>query len=399
MRGILQRFRDFRSEPRVSDEAPEVMREVTPEGSASAMHKSKPKKASIASWRFFVPLIALWGAALGALSVLVLPISLVLRIAMATGLSGLGASAAYVFAALAALAIGAIAVFAAIAFKRSELGFESAFASVRGTKRDIEPIDPTEELGSDSLDAPIEIEPLLVSEIDPEFDQEIAALKAGPVRGNEAGRDENLLYLVEDQICEAAESDEFDVPGSPRELNLAEFAEMPGRNGVWIEEQTGEQARETGTETGTETGAETGNVPLEEAPLEAAATVPLAARIAPSAPTALEKLRQAPVQELSIVHMVERFAAALHDHQDAARRRPGSHHLRENDAALAEALRALTMFSETGFSESGFSESGFSQSESNADSEFASKNADALRDTTRELRDALAKLQDLRGAA
>ena len=84
--------------------------------------------------------------------------------------------------------------------------------------------------------------------------------------------------------------------------------------------------------------------------------------------------------------MVERFAVALHDHQEAERANPTSQPSPQRDAALAEALKALTMFTESGI-----------------DADLAALGADkasaGLKDTTDELREALAKLQKLRGAA
>ncbi len=72
----------------------------------------------------------------------------------------------------------------------------------------------------------------------------------------------------------------------------------------------------------------------------------------PVSPSALEKLRQIPTSELSLVQMVERFAGALHDHQNSARVR-GDLAQNGRDAALAEALKALTLFTESGFDPAG----------------------------------------------
>ena len=61
---------------------------------------------------------------------------------------------------------------------------------------------------------------------------------------------------------------------------------------------------------------------------------------------AVSLLRSVPTSELSLVQMVERFAAALHEHQSAA---PGQGPQRADqagrEAALAEALKALAAFS------------------------------------------------------
>jgi hypothetical protein len=107
----------------------------------------------------------------------------------------------------------------------------------------------------------------------------------------------------------------------------------------------------------------------------------LAAAACPDA-SALDRLRKVPPQDLSLVQMVERFAAALHEFQQRESAQPQAQG-QNRDQALAEALRALTMFTEHGFA-------------ANAP---AKQSGDELQDTTRELRDALAKLQTLRGAA
>ena len=429
MQALRQRFAKIRSSAQdPQDASEEVAREASADKTASRAKRRGRRKPSIANHRLFVPLIAIWGAALGALSVLVLPASSILQSAANVGLSGLGSKAGFVLAALAALVIGAIAAIAAIAYKRrfSAVGQSGPLAGF--VTRHIQPIDPATDLGSDYLDAPLDT----------------AATPAETEESDDTLSDDDLLVLGEDQICEAAEDIEAsietvaargptlgelsqrgydadpadlqsanedsaepalrftrrdyqaamertceaiaetsppkDTETKPRALDLAQFAETPGRNGVWVEEPDAGVAEDTAAETVDE-APETEPEPAAE---ERRAPTPLAARIAPSAPTALEKLRQAPVQELSLVHMVERFAAALHDHQDAEHKRPGSTQSPRSDAALAEALKALTLFTGDGF---------------DADPQMSGKNADALRDTTRELRDALAKLQDLRGAA
>jgi hypothetical protein len=88
----------------------------------------------------------------------------------------------------------------------------------------------------------------------------------------------------------------------------------------------------------------------------------------PVSPSAIERLRAVPPSELSLVQMVERFAAALHEHQSTP---AGSTCLAARDAALAEALKALALLSR--------------DSEAQTQSE--------------PVRAALGRLQELRGAA
>lgn len=290
----------------------------------------KQNKVTLATHPAFMPLIALWGIALGALCVLVLPAAIIDRVAVVTSLSGLGANAAYVIAGVAALIACAIAVALGLAFRRARIAPHIAHTLITRTGDAVQVIDPASELGSDSLDAPIEDERPAESEP--------SAPAAEP------------LY---------------------RELELGEFAKLPGRNAVWVEEPA-EQVEES----------------LEQAgePLELVTEAPEAETAREPKLSAIEKLRQVPPQELSLMQMVERFAAALHERQEAERALPPGRHAPNRDTALAEALRALNTLATEGF----YSDPALGGSIGEAD---------ALHDTTRELRDALAKLQRLRGAA
>ena len=107
---------------------------------------------------------------------------------------------------------------------------------------------------------------------------------------------------------------------------------------------------------------------------------------APTPASALEVLRKKPTGELSLVEMVERFAAALHERQAQERAR-FENTQQSRDAALAEALKALTLFTENGF-------------DAAADRPRAASPTPASIDQTEEeLRSALTRLQGLRGAA
>ncbi|MCR9180739.1 MAG: hypothetical protein NXH71_11000, partial [Erythrobacteraceae bacterium] len=147
----------------------------------------------------------------------------------------------------------------------------------------------------------------------------------------------------------------------PRELDLAQFAVMPGRNAVWVVDETTPAAPARPTPE-----------PVPE-PLSPSAPSPVAIPAAsrPAGHSAIEHLRAVPPGELSLIQMVERFAAALHEHQAAAERRADHNGPADRDAALAQALKALASFSPEGHGEP----------------------------ETAPLRDALARLQELRGAA
>jgi len=113
--------------------------------------------------------------------------------------------------------------------------------------------------------------------------------------------------------------------------------------------------------------------------------------------TGIEKLRATPTHELSLVQLVERFAAALHDAQsgegrEAAQPRTatGDELGAQSEQALANALKALSMFSQNGFA---------GENRGAGVDVAAGDDVSALNMTERDLREALARLQGLRGAA
>ena len=283
----------------------------------------KPPRRPLALHPLFGIVLGLWGAALGGLVTLVLPRDLVLVVAAKAGLAASGANAPYVLAAIAALVLGgamfALAgLFTRAAIKSRRAGNTPSLAAQ--AVRHVQTIDPASELGSSSLDEPVETMPF-------------AGLR--PVFESDAGAETSALP-------------------PPLELDLEEFGALPGRNGVWVEDR-GFIAEAPEPE------------PAPEPELHALAPAPR-----PVSPSAIEHLRAMPTSELSLVQMVERFAAALHEHQSAP---PSTSTLRADqagrDAALAEALKALAAFSPD--------ESTTARGEP--------------------LRAALARLQELRGAA
>lgn len=450
--------------------------------------KSRAKPAStlskVAAQRFFVPAMMAWGATVLGLTILVLPAETINRLTVLTNFDALGDWAMTSYVAIAAVLGGVLAFFVSGSMhERARTRMESgSVVSVVHSRRagDVDPINPAVDLGSESLDAPIE---------DGEFEElrEVSRAKSEkpqPTLGElsrrgyemEAPEDQNtpknagddggdisftrkhfqsaLIEACEAESCEAAAgeakpendpakedtmaqvmttakrdnepapigspaaaragaswsltqftppspeaaplpkvsaSDEAKAPSpvkvvpdpahatvkeasdstKPRALDLAEFAQLPGRNAVWVEDAA-EAAPAPQDE------PDTAPVRVPSAP--AAETAP---KPGPLPASALEKLRQKNPEELSLVEMVERFAGALHEHQAAeraiiAKRGPS------RDAALAEALKALTLFTERGFDKGG------SKDAANGD-------LSQLGQTERELRDALTQLQGLRG--
>lgn len=341
--------------------------------------RKQPSKRTIRSHASFVPGLTAWGAALFGLSVMVLPADWIARFAMVAGTASLGPLTKYLLAAVAAVLGGGIGYVTGAALRESTSGPSADLAVARQvTSRRVRPIDPATDLGSASLDSPLDPKAFAADEEEGDYAElaEAEVHEQGEFESELARR--GLAMPAPEDILEGsgdvtiAPSDE-EVP--PRELDLAEFAAMPGRNAVWVEEQAGvaEDASEDVVEDRDDDVADAAPAPV---------TRDRPARARPAPETALEKLREVPPQDLSLVQMVERFAAALHEHQAASHARPAAGPDAKGDAALAEALKALDMFGPRGFDE---------------DSEQSGKGD--LTETGRELRAALVKLQALRGAA
>lgn len=270
-----------------------------PKNKAKDSTGRKPPRRPLALHPLFGIVLGLWGAALGGLVTLVLPRDLVLVVAAKAGLAASGANAPYVLAAVAALVLGGVMFALAGLFTRAAIrsrrpGNTPSLAAK--AVRQVQTIDPASELGSSSLDEPVEAMPF-------------AGLRP---------------------VCETGAGAETTELAPPLELDLEEFGALPGRNAVWVEDR-GLIAEPPEPE----------SVPAPEPALHALTPAPR-----PVSPSAIEHLRAMPTSELSLVQMVERFAAALHEHQSAP---PGTSTLRADqagrDAALAEALKALAAFS------------------------------------------------------
>ena len=371
-----------------------------------ANRRKTPKAArpSIALHGAFLPLLALWGALLLGLTVMVLPQMMLDRFSALSGGALEGDGGRLICAGVAAVFGAALAFVIGGAIRSGALRKDSGrpiVAAVQGRK--VRPIDPAIDLGSASLDAPLEKIPFarehadadfedededafdedaprsqfgsvpwldnpatakpaaaeVTAEDAPEADQPALANPASPIVdkpkkrtapariGGPGGTGSWGLKQFNPATVPVSKPEPQPELEAPLELDLSEFAELPGRNAVWVEGEAGAPRRQTAR---------------------------------PPA-SALEKLRQKPADQLSLVEMVERFAGALHEHQqtERTRRSPGG---TGSDAALAEALRALTLFTDAGFDQAG-----------------AHAAADQLSQTERELRSALSKLQNLRGAA
>lgn len=336
MRALRQRIAD-------SSAADEAAKRVDASPRNERVHART--RISVTNHRAFAPMVGIWGIALGALSILVLPAPAIARLAGVMGLSGLAENAGIFLAAIAALLVGGVALLAAIAVKRARGAAHQTGAVAPLAARLVQPIDPAAELGSESLDAPLEQTPFIANT---------------PVEPQDAAE---ALDHGEGQTCESMVEEVKQSQLAPRALDLAQFADLPGRNAVWVEDQVDEQAADFEAQ-----GMDRANPQTTQ--------------------SAIEKLRQVPPRDLNLVQMVERFAAALHEHQANALKRSGSRQLPQSNAALAQALKALAALTHGSFNTNG-----------GKDSEPGDDGLATLRDTTSELRDALAKLQNLSGAA
>ncbi|MEP0392866.1 MAG: hypothetical protein ABJ205_08290 [Erythrobacter sp.] len=381
---------------------------------------------SIPKHRAFVPMVTIWGGLLLALMTAVMPDQPIARVSSLTGVYlpllltriilsvGIG---------LAGALLGYI-VASALSNRAKMMGGDGILVSAFKS-RELQPINPAYDLGSDSLDAPLdtpssrnEAEPAEFAEMDdasgeletssegdgvqtpllgelakrgyemepPEgFDGDDGKHKNGEWAFTRKHFKEALIESCEGATCEAANGAETASQPSvsqaqsfqahakkPRVLDLDEFASLPRRNGVWVEDQS-------------EASTSEGDLPqnaVQATPEPSPAPEQITANDENLPENALDKLRQKPPENLSLVEMVERFAGALHDHQTQARARVADNDI-AREAALAEALKALALFTEHGFNQGAPTK----------------PNDNVLGRTEEELRSALAHLQDLRGAA
>jgi hypothetical protein len=240
----------------------------------------------------FAPLLGLWGAAVGGIIVMVLPSSLLDILANALP-ADIAPRADRATVACAAALLVALITYATARGLRQRTG-------TVGNR--VRPIDPVTDFGVESLDAP---------------------LPGGLFAGSNAWlpdqpADEMLAREAAAELA-AVRAEAAVKPPPPRELDLAEFAVLPGRNAVWVEES-----------------------------VAAISTVDAPAAV----PAALAKLRAVPPGELSLCQMVERFAAALQDYQAG---QPGpamaSEAAAQREAVLDEALTALANITRTGLAD------------------------------------------------
>lgn len=286
---------------------------------AKRRSRRKAGSGSLVAHPVFAPVLGLWGALLAASAVLVIPADLILAAARGTFLATLGAMAPLLVAGLAAALLGGTLFVIASGMSKRARRRAAAPSVAEMAVRRVNPIDPARDLGSRSLDDPLDAMPFAtpawrdadVSMPAPRFDQQPEPQHAP----------------------EYAPSPLADAEPAPVALDLANFAEIPGRNAVWIDEAP---------------AAEPGATFVTDEPVARRPVTPLREPVPLPEPgtAALARLRAVPPSELSLAEMVERFAGALHEHRVSPPTRAlSAADLAAREAALAEALKALAALS------------------------------------------------------
>ncbi|MEP3051930.1 MAG: hypothetical protein ABJP48_04215 [Erythrobacter sp.] len=353
--------------------------------------------ASIAAHRIFVPMISAWGAALGGLTLAVLPAATIAKITTLMQLGILGTNARLVLALFAALFAGLIAFAIARAIRTSAEQKTLSKTEAAFSADALRPIDPGTELGSESLDAPIDEEDWHEEEQPEETEFESDELlelgeeqEFEPERFGDFEEAANAQDLDDDVWFDppaiAPEFDHVTATGDELDeaafepLELGEFPQDPEIDEALPEDLIASDNPESpiGDEHEFELELNPATIVEDGHDVLSPAAVPDIFQ-----ESAIERLRRIPTDELSLVQMVERFAAALHEHADVH----GPAGQPRRDAALAESLRALSLLSDG------------PRASSERDGSDTAQNEDRTEATERELRDALAKLQQLSGAA
>ncbi len=288
---------------------------------------SKRPSGTLVVNKAFAPILGLWGALLGGLVIMVLPPMLITDATQGTLIATFDMPTQATIAGCIAVVLGTV-LFLAAGAKSAEARRRRTPSSIVGAvSRRVRPIDPARDLGSKSLDDPIETMPFAT----PAWrDADVSAPAPAPVAKRNAEPEPMPEPVATPAVAEES---------VPLALDLAQFAELPGRNAVWVEE------------------------PAAPAPVRAPVAVAVAApapehvapvaelrRPAPRLPqpgtAALARLRALPTSELSLVEMVERFAGALHEHRENAPARAlNAEEIAARGTALSEALKALAALS------------------------------------------------------
>lgn len=282
-------------------------------GQKNRPQRKRRKRAPglLVAHQVFAPMMGLWGAVLAGASVMVVPGPVFAGAIAGTMLADLGALAQPAIAGLAAVLLGtALFVIAAAASRKASRRGETLSVAEFAVRR---VIDPARDLGGQSLDDPLDTMPFAK----PAW-QDVAETAAEP--------EFTAPPALEDESGPA-----------PLSMDLAAFAELPGRNAVWVEENVAEAESEADADV---------SEPLPEIDQPVASVTVANLPLPEPGTAALARLRAVPTSELSLAEMVERFAGALHEHRTSPPARSlSAADLAAREAALAEALKALAALS------------------------------------------------------
>ncbi len=287
----------------------------------------------------FAPILGLWGALLGGLVIMVLPPVMIGAATKGTLIATFDMPTQAAIASCIALMLGTV-LFLAAAAKSTDARRHSQSNSIAGAiSRRVRPIDPVRDLGTRSLDDPIETMPFAT----PAW-RDAAVSEPAPAPASVAMRDPGPEPKPEPVAAPVVAEENV-----PLALDLAQFAELPGRNAVWVEEPL--ELSEVAALTPVVTPAPAPvAVPVASFAPERAASIAELRRAAPPPPqpgtAALTRLRALPTSELSLVEMVERFAGALHEHRAGTPAHAlSAEEIAARGTALSEALKALAALS------------------------------------------------------
>ncbi len=289
----------------------------------------------------FAPILGLWGALLGGLVIMVLPPVLISAATKGTLIATFDMPTQATIAGCIALTLGTVLFLAAAAKSTETRRHRPSNSIVGAVSRRVRPIDPVRDLGTRSLDDPIEMMPFAT----PAWrDAEVSEPAPAPAPASMAKRNPEPEPNPEPVAAPAVAEETV-----PLALDLAQFAELPGRNAVWVEGPLELSAVAALTPVDAPAPAPVA-VPVASFAPERAASIAELRRAAPPPPqpgtAALARLRALPTSELSLVEMVERFAGALHEHRAGMPAHAlSTEEIAARGTALSEALKALAALS------------------------------------------------------
>ena len=319
-------------------------------------NRKRPSGTLVAN-KAFAPILGLWGALLGGLVIMVLPPVLISAATKGTLIATFDMPTQAAIAGCIALTLGTVLFLAAAAKSTEARRHRPSNSIVGAVSRRVRPIDPVRDLGTRSLDDPIETMPFADPAWRDAEESEPApapALAPAPAPAPVAVRNPEPEPEPKPQpLPEPVAVSTVPEQSVPLALDLAQFAELPGRNAVWVEEplELSEVAAPAPTPAPALVAAPAPMAaPVASFAPERAATIAELRRAAPPPPqpgtAALARLRALPTSELSLVEMVERFAGALHEHRAGAPAHAlSAEEIAARGTALSEALKALAALS------------------------------------------------------